>query len=88
MGEVGRAPELGFTRSLGDLWQLGRWIAMWQPHHDAWPPLQPRYKSYGVTAEPDIFKLEKERSCGGPLTTRDFDRGTTFINFLSLPKYA
>lgn len=42
VGEVGRAPELGFTRSLGDLW----------------------YKSYGVTAEPDIFKLEKELGDG------------------------
>jgi len=41
-GERGRAPELGFTRSLGDL----------------------MYKSYGVIAEPEIFKLEKELEDG------------------------
>ncbi|CAK9008965.1 unnamed protein product [Durusdinium trenchii] len=42
-GERGRVPELGFTRSLGDL----------------------MYKRFGVIAEPEIFKLEKELDSSG-----------------------
>ena len=57
-GERGRAPELGFTRSLGDLMQLGR---NKNPNAQQIDLLTDpsRYKSYGVIAEPEIFKLEK-----------------------------
>ena len=57
-GERGRAPELGFTRSLGDLMQLGRNKNPNAPQIDLLTDPS-RYKSYGVIAEPEIFKLEK-----------------------------
>mmetsp|Transcript_6848 Transcript_6848/g.15883 ORF Transcript_6848/g.15883 Transcript_6848/m.15883 type:complete len:431 (-) Transcript_6848:68-1360(-) len=42
LGQRGKLPELGFTRSLGDL----------------------MYKKYGVTARPEVYKLEQELGDG------------------------
>ncbi|CAE7265826.1 unnamed protein product [Symbiodinium sp. CCMP2592] len=42
LGQRGKLPELGFTRSIGDL----------------------MYKKYGVTARPEVYKLEQELGDG------------------------
>ena len=58
LGQRGKLPELGFTRSIGDLMWLGVKEAL--EAREAQPmPKASRYKKYGVTARPEVYKLEQ-----------------------------